>query len=187
MKKGTIILIGIGVIIFIFAIYAVSFYNSMITKGEAVDSQWAKVEVQYQRRLDLIPNLVAAVQGSMKQEQEVFGMIAAARSKYAGATSTSEKAAAATAVESSMARLLVVMEQYPELKSNANVNGLMVDLAGTENRISVERSRYNDFVKDYNVGIKRFPANMFAGMFGFTVREFFEAAAGAEIAPKVEL
>jgi len=184
MKK---ILLILAVVAVIGGLNLISFYNSLVAKTEAVDNQWAQVETQYQRRFDLIPNLVNSVKGIMKQEQTVFGLIADARTRYAGAGSTEEKAKAASQVESALSRLLVVMENYPELKSSVNVSQLMDELAGTENRIAVERKRYNDLVKEYNVVIKKFPAKLFAGMFGFTQRSFFEAVETAEQAPAVDL
>jgi len=183
MKKSLII-IGVILIIVVFALFG--YYNKFVTANEGVDGQWAQVETQYQRRFDLIPNLVESVKGVMAQEQEVFGMIAEARTKYAGAETADEKAGAATEVESALGRLLVVMENYPQLKSAENVNTLMAQLEGTENRISVERGRYNATVKDYNVMTKRFPANIIAGMFGFGERNYFEAAEGSEVAPSVQ-
>jgi len=158
----------------------------MVTWSENVDNAWAQVETQYQRRFDLIPNLVESVKGMMAQEQEVFGKIADARTKYAGATTINEKAEAAGEVEGALARLLVIMENYPELKSAENVQTLMVQLEGTENRISVERKRYNDASRDFNVMIKRVPARWFAAMFGFAEKTYFESVEGAETAPKVE-
>ena len=124
-----------------------------VRNQQAIDGQWAQVETQYQRRFDLIPNLVKSVEGIMKQEQAVFGAIAEARTRYAGAATINEKAKAATQLESALARLLVVMENYPELRSAENVTQLMDELSGTENRIAVERRRFNDLVKDYNTTI----------------------------------
>ncbi|MFH1523273.1 MAG: LemA family protein [Patescibacteria group bacterium] len=183
MKKFLIILLIVVVVGFL---YAWSLYNKMVTANEGVDTQWAQVETQYQRRFDLIPNLVESVKGIMEQEKEVFANIAEARTKYGGAASVSEKAAAAGQVESALARLLVVMENYPELKSAENVQTLMVQLEGTENRISVERKRFNDLARDYNVMIKRVPAKIFASWLGFEPKNFFEAVEGSETAPAVE-
>lgn len=177
----------IGVLVVIIAVYAGGKYNGLVTQNEGIDAQWAQVESQYQRRFDLIPNLVASVQGAMKQEQAVFTAIADARTRYAGATTPETKAAAATGVESALGRLLVVMENYPQLASIGTVQSLMAELAGTENRVSVERMRYNEMVRDYNVSVKTFPGSLIAGVFGFDARTMFEAAAGAEVAPKVEL
>lgn len=184
MKKSLLIVAGIALVL---AIGLVGFYNSLVTKTQAIDGQWAQVETQYQRRFDLIPNLVKSVEGIMVQEQKVFGDIAEARTRYAGATTIDEKARGASQVESALARLLVVMENYPELKSAENVTQLMDELSGTENRIAVERRRFNELVLDYNTTVKKFPANLIAGMFGFSPRAFFEAAKGAEAAPEVEI
>jgi len=183
MKK-TWIIIGIVAVFIVVGLFG--YYNKFVTASENVDGQWAQVEAQYQRRFDLIPNLVESVKGIMEQEKDVFGMIADARTKYSGAATVNEKAAAAGEVESALSRLLVVMENYPQLKSADTVQTLMAQLEGTENRISVERGRYNDSVRGYNVMIKRFPANMLAGMFGFGEKNYFEISAGADVSPQVE-
>lgn len=179
-----IILIAVIVLVLL---YGGVKYNSLVKSNEAINAQWAQVESQYQRRFDLIPNLVNSVKGIMKQEQTVFEAIADARTRYAGATTPDAKAAAAGGVESALARLLVVMENYPELKSADTVQSLMAELAGTENRISVERMRYNELVRDYNVSVKTFPGSFVARMFGFSARTMFEAQAGADAAPTVNL
>ncbi len=179
-------LIIIGVVVVI-GLYFMGAYNGFVKQNEAVTAQWAQVESQYQRRFDLIPNLVASVQGIMKQEQTVFSTIAEARSKYAGAATPDQKAAAASQVEGALARLLVVMENYPQLKSADTVQSLMAELSGTENRVSVERMRYNEMVRDYNVQVKSFPGTLLASMFGFAPRTMFEAQSGAENAPKVNI
>jgi LemA protein len=186
MKNLMVILGALGLVVVLGVVAAVGFYNGLITKTTNIDGQWAQVETQYQRRFDLIPNLVNTVKGLFEQEQKVFGEIAEARTRYAGAETVDEKAAAASELEGALARLLVIVESYPEIKSDAAVVSLMDELAGTENRISVERRRFNDLVKDYNTTIKRFPGNMIAPMFGFSEREFFQAAEGAEAAPAVE-
>lgn len=183
---GRTVLIIVAALVIV-GLYAGSIYNGLVRSSEGVDAQWAQVESQYQRRLDLIPNLVASVQGVMKQEQKVFGDLAAARANYAGAQGADAKAAAAGQVESAFGRLLAIMENYPQLKSADTVQSLMAELAGTENRISVERMRYNEMVRDYNVSVKTFPRTIFAGLLGFHARTMFEAAAGAENAPKVQL
>ena len=162
-------------------------YNRLVSLNEGVDSQWAQVEGQYQRRFDLIPNLVESVKGVMRQEQDVFKAIADARTRYAGASSIDEKAQAASQVEGAIGRLLVIMENYPQLRSVETVTNLMSQLEGTENRISVERKRYNDLVRDFNVSIKKTPTNLIAAVLGFKERAYFEAAAGSEVAPKVNL
>ena len=184
MKKFTTFLLFVVIIV---GVYAFMMYNRLVSASENVDAQWAQVEGQYQRRFDLIPNLVESVKGIMEQEQEVFGALAEARTRYSGASGVSERAEAATQVESAFGRLLVVMENYPQLKSSENVQTLMSQLEGTENRISVERKRYNDTARDYNVMIKRVPGAWFASMFGYDDKNYFEAAEGADKAPQVDL
>ncbi len=185
--KANKLLIGIGIALVLLVFWLVGSYNRLVRLDEQVDNSWAQVETQYQRRFDLIPNLVESVKGVMTQEQEVFKAIADARQGYAGAKTAEEKIEAAQNVESSLGRLLVIVENYPELKSNENVMALMDELAGTENRISVERKRYNDVVKDYNVTVKSIPTVFIANMMGFGERSFFESVAGAEQAPAVDL
>ncbi len=182
MKKSTIIILAAIILV---VGYAGLTYNRLVTANTTADAQWAQVETQYQRRFDLIPNLVNAVKGIMNQEQEVFGAIADARTRYAGAATPDAKAAAASEVESAFARLLVVMENYPQLKSAENVMALQSQIEGTENRISVERGRYNEVVRDYNLSVNRFPSSLVASMTGFDTRTYFEAAAGTEVAPTV--
>jgi LemA protein len=171
----------------VLVLWGFSSYNSLVTMNEQIKGQWAQVETQYQRRLDLIPNLVASVQGIMKQEQTVFGELAAARSHYAGATTINDKAAAASEVESSLGRLLVVVENYPQLQSSQTVQTLMSQLEGTENRVSVERQRYNEIVRSYNTKVQTAPSSLVAKLFGFGTHTYFEAAAGAQNAPTVNL
>ena len=188
MKNPLWIVLGvIGGLIVMIGLWLMGSYNGLVALNESADGQWAQVESQYQRRFDLIPNLVGSVQGSMQQEKEVFGLIADARTKYSGARTVDEKVAAAGQVDSALSRLLVVMENYPELKSNQNVQTLMSQLEGTENRISVERMRFNEMIKDYNQRSKTFPTVMIAGMFGFKESTYFAAENGAENAPKVDL
>ncbi len=184
MKKTLLIILAVVVI---GAIYSWSSYNGLVTMKEISTAQWQQVETQYQRRFDLIPNLVASVKGAMTQETAVFTALAEARTRYAGAQTVNDKAAAATQVESSFGRLLAVMENYPTLKSIDTVQNLMTQLEGTENRISVERQRFNDTVRVYNTSIKKFPRSVIAGIFGFDQLNYFESAPGAELAPKVEL
>lgn len=181
------LLLGLLAVIGVVLLLSVSYYNGFVGKKNAIDGQWQQVEVQYQRRFDLIPNLVESVKGAQGQEQEVFGQLAEARSRYAGAATVDEKAAAAGQLESALSRLLVVVENYPELKSNETVLRLMDELSGTENRVSVERRRYNELVQDYNTSIQRFPGVVFARMMGFGApRTYFESAEGSEAAPKVD-
>jgi LemA protein len=186
LKKGTITLIVILALIGIFVVSTFGSYNSLVALDEGVDTQWANVESKLQRRFDLIPNLVESVKGAMAQEEEIFTAIADARAKMAGASDTAEKVDASNELEGALGRLLVVVENYPELKSNENVTALMDELAGSENRISTERDRYNEIVRQYNSAIRSFPKNIIAGMFGFEKRSYFEATEGAEEVPQVE-
>ena len=184
MKKT---LIGIAIVAAVIVLYGFVTYNSLVTLNVGADTQWKQVEAQYQRRFDLIPNLVESVKGILKQEQKVFSDIAEARTRYSGATTANDKAAAANQVESALGRLLVITENYPQLKSSETVQTLMSQLEGTENRISVQRMRYNEFVQNYNLKVMRIPSSIIAGMFGFDKREYFNAQTGAETAPKVNL
>lgn len=184
MKKNHWILIGVVAVI---VLWGVTGYNRFVRLGTAVDNQWAQVETQYQRRFDLIPNLVASVQGVLKQEQKVFGDLAQARTQYSGAKSVQEKVAAVNNVESALSRLLVIMENYPQLRSVEAINNLMTQLEGTENRIGTERKRFNDSVATLNAATKVFPSSIIASLFGFEARAYFESVEGAENAPKVEL
>lgn len=184
MKNKTWIIVGVVVIVL--ALWVGGTYNSLVTSNEAITTQWAQVETSYQRRFDLIPNLVESVKGAMAQEKAVFTALAEARSKYSGATSPDQKAAAASQVESALSRLLVVVENYPQLKSVEVVQGLIAELSGTENRVSVERNRYNEKVQEYNVRTKRFPGSVVASIFGFGERSYFKADAAAATAPQVK-
>lgn len=172
-------------------------YNKLVDMDESVSVSWSQVENQYQRRLDLIPNLVETVKGYAKHEESVFAQIAEARSRAGGMVNIdssiledSEKFAEYQKIQgelsSSLQRLLVVSENYPELSANQNFLALQDELAGTENRISVERKRFNDSVKSYNSAIRRFPSNILAGMFGFEKKAYFTSEQGAEKAPSVK-
>ena len=184
MKKAKWIILAVAVLALL---YIWSAYNGLVSGGVAIDGQWAQVETQYQRRFDLIPNLVSAVRGILKQEQTIFTELADARTRYAGAQNIDEKARAASGVESAFGRLLAIMENYPQLRSSENINTLMSQLEGTENRVSVERKRFNDAVAAYNLKTKRFPSMAVARIFGFGERAYFEASDGAAVAPRVEL
>ena len=181
-KRPWIIVLALVVIV---AALLISSYNGFVTASAGVDTQWAQVETQYQRRYDLIPNLVESVKGLMDQEKEVFTALADARSRYAGAATPDEKAQAAGQVDSALSRLLVVVEAYPALRSSESVQTLMAQLEGTENRVSTERGRYNEAVQAYNLKVRRFPGSIAAAIFGFDARSPFEAADGAETAPAV--
>lgn len=165
---------------------AVGAYNNFTTMNRDIDGKWAQVENEFQRRFDLIPNLVNSVKGIQNQEQAVFLGIAEARTQYSGAVTPDEKAAAAGQVQTALGRLLAVIENYPNLRSSENVSSLMFSLEGTENRIAVERMRFNEAVTKYNTAVSLFPANLFAGVMGFGERKLFDAAEGSEVAPKVE-
>lgn len=161
-------------------------YNQFVTANEQIDAAWAQVENVLQRRSDLIPNLVATVRGFAEQEREVFAQVAEARSRLAGASTPAEAAAANAGLTGALGRLLAISESYPELRSNENFIRLQDELAGTENRIAVERQRYNDAVRMYRTNIRRFPDSLYASVFGFEDRDYFEADEGAAEAPQVE-
>jgi LemA protein len=161
-------------------------YNRFVTQEEAVKAQWAQVENQLQRRNDLIPNLVESTKGFAQQERDVFTAIADSRARLAGAQTTEQKIQAANEQTSALARLLVVVENYPQLRSSETFARLMDELAGTENRISTERGRYNERVQEYNTARRSFPANVTAGIFGFQEYPLFQAPESAKIAPKVD-
>lgn len=165
--------------------WGVSRYNSFVRQNEQITAQWSQVENQYQRRFDLIPNIVETVKGVAKQEQTVFGDIAEARTRYSGATTPDEKAQAAGQVESALGRLLVIAENYPVLQSSQAYRDLIVSLEGTENRISVERMKYNEEVKTLNAGVKVFPSSVVASLFGIKERAYFDVPAENQVAPKV--
>jgi LemA protein len=184
MKKIFLIILAVLVVI---GLWFFSVYNGLISANEKVNGQWAQVETQYQRRVDLIPNLVNSVKGVMKQEQAIFTSLALARTKYGGAVTVDDKIKASNDLEQGLGRLIAIMENYPQLKSSENVQTLMVQLEGTENRISVERKNYNDLVRDFNVTIKRIPTNMVAGILGYSDKQYFQADKGSEVTPKVEL
>src|SRR6266850_1390960 len=186
MKKGLIVLIILVVIALMLGSSFISRRNQMAVKREAVNAAWAQVDVVLQRRADLIPNLVETVKGFAAQEQTVFGDIAKARSALLGAHSPAEKIAANGQLDSALGRLLVVVENYPQLKSNENFLRLQDELAGTENRIAVERRRYNETLQDYNTYISLFPNNLIASMSGFARNDaYFKADEGSRQAPKV--
>ena len=187
MKKAWII---VGVIILALIILYSSFsgkYNEIVTLNESVDTAWAQVENVLQRRSDLIPNLVNTVKGYAKHENDVFVKVTEARAKVGGATTIPQKVAANNQLGAALGRLMLVAERYPDLKANQNFLALQDELAGTENRIAVERRRYNETVKAYNVFVRRFPNNILAGLFGYTRQNvYFKADENAKTAPKVD-
>jgi LemA protein len=190
------ILIVIAVVIGGIFLWGLGIYNNLVTQDETVKKGWSDVEAQYQRRMDLIPNLVSTVKGYATQEQTVFIGVAEARSKVSQMTVTKEVLEdpqafakfqqAQDQLSSALSRLLVVAEQYPQLKSNENFMDLQKQLEGTENRITVARTRYNETVQAYNTTIRRFPASMVAGFTGFREKAYFQAKEGADTAPKVQ-
>ena len=186
MKIGVIILIIIVLLAVWFGSTFVGHRNEMVRKREAINSAWSQVDVVLQRRADLIPNLVETVKGYAGQEQKVFGDIAAARAALVGAKTPADKIAANGQLDGALSRLLVIVENYPQLKSNENFMRLQDELAGTENRIAVERKRYNDAIQDYNTYIGLFPNNIVASLSGFTRNDaYFKAEEGSRTAPKV--
>ncbi len=194
MKK-TGFLIGLVALIIFIGVWVVGGYNGLVTAREKVAESFAQVETQYQRRFDLIPNLVSTVKGAAGFEQETFTAVTAARSAWAsagqgtGAVDTSvraERVAAAQQLDSALSRLLVTVENYPQLQATQAFRDLMTQLEGTENRIGTARRDYNEVVRDYNLRVRRFPGNLLAGLFGFAPEAFFEAASGTELAPTVD-
>lgn len=184
-KFFLIVVIVIVVLVLVPLLYLKGTYNSLVTMDEGVKAAWAQVENQLQRRYDLIPNLVETVKGYASHEEEVFLKVTEARSRVGGAASVSDKIAANNSLSAALSRLLVVVERYPELKANTNFLRLQDELAGTENRIAVERRRYNESVRAYNTTIRRFPTNLLAGIFGFEKAAFFDVPEERQEAPKV--
>jgi LemA protein len=189
MSAWLMILIIVGALAFLGMIYGfwyIGVRNSLVSLDESIDAAWSEIDNQLKRRSDLIPNLVATVKGFASQEQEVFTRIAEARAKLAGASGVEETASSYNQLQSALSRLLVIVERYPELKSNQNFIRLQDELAGTENRIAVARKRYNDSVRTFNTRIRRFPASIVADRMGFTTREYFEIEEGAREVPEVD-
>ncbi len=199
MKKGCLISVIIVAVIAFFAvsliIWGTRVYNNMVTMNEGVTSQWGNVETAYQRRADLIPNFVNTVKGAANFEQTTLTQVIEARAKATQVSIDPTKMTAENMqqfqqaqgqLSSALGRLMVVMEQYPELKATQNFRDLQVELEGTENRISVERRKFNDMAREFNTYIKTFPQNFLSGMFGFDAKPYFEAQEGAEKAPEVK-
>ncbi|MCK9453380.1 MAG: LemA family protein [Bacteroidales bacterium] len=195
MKKTLIIIGVILLVIVMFYAFFKNTYNTMVLNNEQVDAQWAQVENVYQRRADLIPNLVNTVKGFAKQEQEVLTGVVEARAKATSVNVNADNLTEANlqafqkaqdGLSGALSRLMVVVERYPELKSNQNFLELQAQLEGTENRITVERMKFNETTRTYNTYIKSFPQTMLAGMFGFGSKPYFEAAQGADQVPQVE-
>lgn len=187
MSKKMMWVAGIVAAVVIVIAGVVGIYNSLVAKDVAVTTAWAQVESQYQRRMDLLPNLVNSVKGYAKHERDIFTQVANARARLAGATTVKGKIDAAGGLDGALSRLLAIAENYPNLKADANFRQLMDNLEGTENRIAVARMRYNEAVQDYNTSVRRFPTVILAGMFGFErEKPMFAAAQGAEKAPEVK-
>lgn len=195
MKKGLIALIVIGVLVVIGFLMAKSSYNSMVTKEEGVSSQWAQVQNAYQRRADLIPNLVSTVKGYAAHEKGTFEAVVEARAKATQMNVNADQLTeenikkyqeAQGQLGAALGRLMMIQENYPELKANTNFMALQDELTGTENRIATERNKFNEKVKDYNTFIRMFPKNIFAGIFGFDKKGYFEADRSAQQAPTVQ-
>ena len=185
-QKNILIIIGIGIVILLVPfLYLKGTYNNLVQMDEGVKAAWAQVENQLQRRYDLIPNYVETVKGYAQHEKDVFIQVTQARSRVAGAGNIQEKIEANNSLSSALARLLVVVEQYPDLKANTNFIRLQDELAGTENRIAVERRRFNETVQVFNTKVRSFPTNLIAGMFGFEKAVFFEVSKEKQEAPKV--
>jgi LemA protein len=186
MKKK-IGLFVIAALLIISVIYFLSAYNSLIKKDEAANSQWAQVETQYERRIALIPNLVNTVKGYMQFESGLLQNITALRSRWINSEDSDEKTRIASDLDNSLSRLLLIYENYPELKSIVAVQSLMDELSGTENRISVERKRYNDAVQTYNIAMKTFPSSIVAQISGFKQKQYFRASEGSQKTPEVAI
>lgn len=195
MKKSTLTIIGIVAIIGIAILWGIGKYNSFVTLEEGVSSQWGNVENVYQRRADLIPNLVNTVKGYAAHEQSTFTSVIEARSKASSINVTADNLSEANiaafqkaqdGLTDALSRLMVVVERYPDLKANQNFLDLQAQLEGTENRIATERRKYNETAKSFNTAIRRFPANIIAGIGGFSQKGYFTAKEGADVAPTVE-
>jgi LemA protein len=190
MSKGLIATLAVlGAIVLAVLIVGgsvISARNRLVTMDEAINGQWSQVENQLQRRNDLIPNLVNTVKGYASHEKEIFENIAAARAKMAGARTKDDTIDGANQMSGALSRLLMVVENYPDLKANQNFSQLMDELAGTENRLSVERKRYNDLVRDYNASLRRFPDNLIAGLFNLKPATYFKVPEEAKAVPKVQ-
>ena len=195
VNRNTIIVVALAVVLGVCLFWGVGKYNGLVASAQQVDSQWAQVENVYQRRADLVPNLVETVKGAAAHERETLEAVTAARARVGSAPSTpptdpgqlAEYEAAQSELGTALGRLMVVVEAYPELKANENFRDLQSQLEGTENRIAVERMRFNETAREFNTKRESFPTSMIAGMFGskFATRPYFHSQAGAEMAPKV--
>jgi len=184
-KSWIIPVVVIGAIILVILLWYVSVYNSLVRQNEAVNGQWAQVETQYQRRVDLIPNLVSTVQGYAFFEKSTLTEITTLRSQWQNAQTIDDKVSTANQIESTLSKLLVISENYPDLKANQNFIAFQDELANTENKIAVERGRYNNAVQIFNAKIKTFPSNIVARSLGYSDRLYFKSTQGSDAAPKV--
>ena len=180
-------LVAVAVVVLLIILPTITSYNGLVNRRAGVDQAFADIDVQLQRRNDLIPNLVNSVRGALNQEQTVFGELAKARANYAGASSPDQKITAANQIDAGLGRLLAIVEAYPQLQSNQNIRDLTTELEGTENRIAQARRDYNAKVTTYNASIRHFPRNIVAGIFGFEPKPLFRAVAGASTPPTVDL
>ncbi len=185
MNKAWVVLGSILGVVLLLGLWYVGIYNSLIRLNEETNNKWAQVETQYQRRVDLIPNLVSTVKGAANFEASTLEEITRLRSQWQAAGSVNRKVDTANQIESAIARLLLVAENYPQLKATQNFQALQDELANTENKIAVERGRYNEAVRNFNAKIKTFPSNIVAGSLGYANRPYFNAKEGAESAPQV--
>lgn len=186
MKKSTIILIAVGAVLAILLIWGIASYNGLVNAEVAVETAESDLDVYLQRRSDLIPNLVNTVKGYAAYEEEVYTDLAEARAKLAGSTTAEDKFEANEELSSAISRLLVVVENYPELKANTQFTALMDELSGTENRIATARKDYNSAVQEFNTKQRRFPTSIISGIFGFEKAPLYEASEGAETVPSVD-
>lgn len=186
MKKGTIIILSVVAIIILLVAMLGGKYNSLVDKSEKVDKEYSNISVQLERRADLIPNLVSTVKGYTSHETEIINSITTARENLLKANTVSEKSKANDELSTALNALMVVVENYPDLKSSENFIQLSDELAGTENRIATSRRDYNDAVTDYNTTVKKFPTNIIANMFNFKEKDYFEVSEGKTEVPKVE-
>lgn len=190
MDFGKTLLVVVGALAFIVVVFVVWFigtYNSLVSADQETNAAWSQVENQYQRRADLLPNLVEVVKGYAKHEATVFEEVTKARSQWAGAKSQDEKMKAADEMQSVLSRLMVVVEAYPDLKASASYTTLQAQIEGTENRISTERKRYTEVANAYNIKIKKIPTSLVADIYGYKAKPLFEADAGTNKAPKINL
>lgn len=186
MKKSTMIILGVVAVIILVVAMVAGSYNSLVSKSEKVDKEYSNIDVQLQRRAELIPNLVNTVKGYAKHETEAIEKVTTARENLLKANGAAEQSKANDELTSALNALMVIVENYPDLKANQNFIQLSDELAGTENRIATTRRDYNEAVTTYNTAIKKFPTNILAGMFGFEKKAYFEAKAGSENVPNVE-